>query len=204
MPPDSTSSCFATALRAFAQGAGRIYGPEAVGSGHVAVAQAGVSSRARSGLAESRRFPKRRESDSTCWLGLEASLHGASLFFGPARAGGCSGGFGPVVPRGGQDVHGQRRQRREVVAAPARPRQSGGAEDGRAQALSCGAGEGLGSFADRREARSHAANFAQGAGRSRPSGQLLRALAFSAPRRRDVQKKPSRLRTGPSGRRQAA
>src|SRR5271167_439436 len=46
--------------------------------------------------------------------------------------------------------------------------------------------EGLGSFADRREARSHAASSAQGAGRPRPCGQLLCALAFSAARRRDV------------------
>jgi hypothetical protein len=35
-------------------------------------------------------------------------------------------------PVGGQDVHGQRRQRCEVGAAPARRRQSGGAENGRA------------------------------------------------------------------------
>ena len=44
-------------------------------------------------------------------------MDGASLFFGPAGAGGCSGGFGPVLPPGGQDIYGQRRQRREVVAA---------------------------------------------------------------------------------------
>ena len=99
---------------------------------------------------------------------------------------------------------GQRRQRCEVVAAPARRRQSGGAENGRPQALPCGAREGLGSFADRREARSHAASAAQGAGRPRPGGELLRALAFSAAPRRDVQKKafapPNRTgRTSPGG-----
>jgi hypothetical protein len=54
------------------------------------------------------------------------------------------------------------------------------AEDGRAQALSCGARKGLGSFADRREAGSHAASSAQGAGRPRPGRELLRALALSA------------------------
>ena len=41
--------------------------------------------------------------------------------------------------------------------------------------------EGLGSGADRREAGSHAAGSAQGAGRSRLGGQLLCALAFSSP-----------------------
>ena len=56
---------------------------------------------------------------------------------------------------------------------------SGRAEDGRLQALPCGARAGLGSFTDRREAGSHAARSAQGAGRPRPSGQLLCALAFS-------------------------
>src|ERR1700722_14470274 len=60
-------------------------------------------------LTEASRFPKGRESDSTCWLGLEASWHGASLFFGPAGAGGWGGGGGSVLPLGGQDVHGQRR-----------------------------------------------------------------------------------------------
>src|SRR5215475_2825091 len=127
-----------------------------------------------------RGFPKGRESDSRCWLGLEASMDGASLFFGPARAGGCGGGFGPILPLGGQDVHGERRQRCEVVATPARPRQSGGAEDGRSQALPCGARARLGSFADRRETGSHAARTAQRAGRPRLGGELLRALAFSA------------------------
>src|ERR1700679_3537280 len=97
------------------------------------------TSRARSALTESRGFSKERESDSTCWLGLEASMDGSSLFFGPAGAGGGSGYSGSVLTFGSQDVYGQRRQRREVVAAPARYRQSGGAEDGRAQALSCGA-----------------------------------------------------------------
>ena len=48
--------------------------------------------------------------------GLEASRDGASLFFGPAGAGGWGCGGGPDLPVGGQDVHGQRRQRREVVA----------------------------------------------------------------------------------------
>jgi hypothetical protein len=148
--------------------------------------------RARSGLAESGGFPKRRESDSICWLGLEASRDGASLFFGPAGAGGCGGGGGSVLPFGGQDVHGQRRQRCEVVAAPPRRRQSGGAEDGRPQALPCGARAGLGSDADRREAGSDAASSAQGTGRARPCGQRLCALAFSAAPRRDVQKKSLR------------
>jgi transposase len=48
----------------------------------------------------------------------------------------------------------------EVVAAPPRRWQPGGAEDGRAQALPCGAREGLGSDADRREARPDAASSA--------------------------------------------
>ena len=71
-------------------------------------------------------------------------------------------------------------------------------------ALRCGAGEGLGYGADRRKAGLDAAGPARGAGRSRPGGQLLRALAFSSARRRDVQKKaftpPSRIgRTSPGG-----
>src|ERR1700733_14013476 len=86
---------------------------------------------ARSALTESKGIPRGRESDSTCWLGLEASGDGASLFFGPAGACGGGGRGGAVLPFGGQDVHGQRRQRCEVVAAPARRRQSGRAEDGR-------------------------------------------------------------------------
>jgi hypothetical protein len=44
-------------------------------------------------------------------------MHGASLFFGPAGAGGCGGGFGPVLSLRRQDVHGQRRQR--AVGSPA-------------------------------------------------------------------------------------
>ena len=64
-------------------------------------------------------------------------MNGPSLFLGPAGAGGCGGGGGSVLPVGGHDVHGQRRQRREVVAAPSRGRQSGRAENGRPQALPC-------------------------------------------------------------------
>jgi hypothetical protein len=70
---------------------------------------------------------------------------------GDGNGSGGGGGFGSVLPLGGQDVCGQRRQRCEVVAAPARARQSGGAEDGRPQALPCGARARLGSGADRRE-----------------------------------------------------
>ena len=53
-------------------------------------------------------------------------MDGASLFFGPAGAGGCSGGFGPVLPPGGQDIYGQRlasvvkwSQRQRAVGSPA-------------------------------------------------------------------------------------
>ena len=62
-------------------------------------------------------------------------------------------------------------QRQRAVGSPAALKM--------AQALPCGARAGLGSFTDRREAGSHAARSAQGAGRPRPSGQLLCALAFS-------------------------
>ena len=86
---------------------------------------------------------------------------------------------GSVLPFGGQDVHGQRRQRCEVVAAAARRRQPSRVKNGRPQALPCGAREGLGSDADRREAGSHAASSAQGTGRPRPGGEVLCALAFS-------------------------
>ena len=95
-------------------------------------------------------------------------------------------------------------QRREVVAAPARCRQSGGAEDGRAQALSCGAREGLGSFADRREAGSHAARSAK---ELADRGLVVSYYAlwhFLQHEGVTFKKKPSRLRTGPAGRRQAA
>ncbi len=86
-------------------------------------------------------------------------------------------GGGPVLPFGGQDVHGQCRQRCEVVAAPQRRWQSGGAANGRPQALSCGAREGLGSGADRREARPDATRLRELA--TAPGGQLLCSLAFS-------------------------
>ena len=113
-------------------------------------------------------------------------------------------GDGSVLPFGGQDVHGQRRQRCEVVAAPARRRQSGGAEDGRSQALPCGAREGLGSsrIAEKPDLTLRA---------------LLRELAdrglvvsyyalwhFLQHEGVTFKKKPSRLRTGPAGYRQAA
>ena len=119
------------------------------------------NTRARSALTESEGFPKGRESDSTCWLGLEASMHGASLFFGPAGA----RVVGAVAA--GQSCRSvartfmvARRQRCEVVATTARRRQSGCAENGRPPALPRGAREGLGSGADRREAGSHAASSA--------------------------------------------
>jgi len=41
----------------------------------------------------------------------------ASLFLGPSRAGGCRGQGWRVVPFGGEDIHGQRCQRCEVVTA---------------------------------------------------------------------------------------
>ena len=75
--------------------------------------------------------------------GLEASKHGASLFFGSAGAGRCGGRGGPVLPVGGYDLHGQRVERGEMVAAPSCDGKSGGAENGRSSALRCGAGEGL-------------------------------------------------------------
>ena len=62
-------------------------------------------------------------------------------------------------------------QRQRAVGSPAALKMGG--------YLPCGARAGLGSFTDRREAGSHAARSAQGAGRPRPSGQLLCALAFS-------------------------
>ena len=46
-----------------------------------------------------------------------------AYLFAPTRAGGWGGRGGSVLPFGGQDVPGQRRQRCEVVAAPARGRQ---------------------------------------------------------------------------------
>ena len=64
----------------------------------------------------------------------------ARVFFGPPGAGGCGGGWGSVLPSGGQDVHGQRRQRCEgVVAAPPRrlrpPSGLAGRQQGRRQPL---------------------------------------------------------------------
>src|SRR5271163_2951808 len=87
------------------------------------------ATRARSGLTESRGIPKAARVRFNLLAGIEASRDGSSLFFGSAGAGCCGGGCGPDVPRGGQDVHGQRGERCEVVAAPPRPWQSGGAED---------------------------------------------------------------------------
>ena len=129
-------------------------------------------------------------------------MDGASLFFGPAGAGGCSGGFGPVLPPGGQDIYGQRRQRREVVAAPARRRQSGRAEDGRPYLVARERDWVLSRIAEKPDLTLRA---------------LLKELAdrgllvsyyalwhFLQHEGITFKKKPSRLRTGPSGRRQAA
>ena len=62
-------------------------------------------------------------------------------------------------------------QRQRAMGSPAALKMSG----------RCGAREGLGFIADRREARSPAAGSAQEAGRPRLGCELLRALAFSAP-----------------------
>jgi hypothetical protein len=78
-----------------------------------------MTPRARFGLTESRGIPKGARVRFKLLGGFEASWDGSSLFFGSAGAGGRGGGFGPDLPVGSQDVHGQRRQRREVVAAPA-------------------------------------------------------------------------------------
>ena len=59
-----------------------------------------VTTTALSGLTESRGIPKGARVRFKLLAGLEASRDGASLFFGPAGAGGCGGGFGPVVPLG--------------------------------------------------------------------------------------------------------
>src|ERR1700722_13708406 len=163
-----------------------------------------AASRARSALTESKGIPKRARVRFNLLAGFGGQRGWRELILWTCGACGGGGRGGSVLPFGGQDVHGQRRQRCEVVAAPARRRQSGRAEDGRSQGLPCGARARLGSGADLREAGSHAARSPPGAGRPRPGGQLLCALAFSAARRRDVQKKPSRLRTGPAGYRQAA
>ena len=62
-------------------------------------------------LTEASRFPKGREFQiPTCWLGLEASRHGASPILWTCGSGVVGGGGGgSVLPLGGQDVHGQRR-----------------------------------------------------------------------------------------------
>ena len=57
-------------------------------------------------------------------------MDGARLFFGPAGESGFGGFGGSVLPFCSQDVHGQRRQRCEVVSAPSRGGQPGGAEMG--------------------------------------------------------------------------
>ena len=150
---------------------------------------AGLIPRARSALTESKGIPKRARVRFNLLAGFGGQRGWRELILWTCGSGWCGGRFGSVLPFGGQDVHGQRRQRCEVVAAPARRRQSGRAEDGRSQALPCGARARLGSGADLREAGSHAARSPPGAGRPRPGGQLLCALAFSAARRRDVQKK---------------
>ena len=131
-------------------------------------------------------------------------MDGSSLFFGPAGAGGGGGHGGSVLPFGSQDVYGQRRQRREVVAAPARYRQSGGAEDGRRRP-----------YLVARERDWVLSRIAE-----KPDLTLRALLKELADRGLVVsyyalwhflqhegvtfKKKPSRLRTGPAGRRQPA
>src|SRR3984885_15051629 len=137
-------------------------------------------SRARSALTESKGIPKRARVRFNLLAGFGGQRGWRELILWTCGGVGGGGRGGSVLPFGGQDVHGQRRQRCEVVAAPARRRQSGRAEDGRSQALPCGARARLGSGADLREAGSHAARSPPGAGRPRPGGQLLCALAFSA------------------------
>ncbi len=62
-------------------------------------------------------------------------MDGASLFAGSSGAGGCCGCGGSILPVGGQDLHGERGECGEVVAAPSRRGEPGGAENGRPQAL---------------------------------------------------------------------
>ena len=154
----------------------------------------------RKAIAHPGRIPKAARVEFTCWLLIGGQQAWRELILWTCGGG---GGFGAVLPLGGQDVHGQRRERCEVVAAPTRRRQSGGAEDGRPQALPCGAREGLGSFADCREAGSHAALLKELA----DCGLVVSYYAlwhFLQHEGVTFRKKPSRLRTGPAGRRQAA
>ena len=142
-----------------------------------------ISARARSGLTESRGIPKaarvRFNLLAFDWrpAGMKPSLFFLDL---QERVVGAVAA-GQTVPVGGQDVHGQRRQRCEVVATTARRWRSGCAGNGRPPAFTLWRARGIGFWQDRREAGSHAAGSAQGAGRSRLGGQLLCALAFSSP-----------------------
>ena len=95
--------------------------------------------------------------------GWRPARDGASLFFGPAGAGGCGGGFGSVLPLGGQDVYGQRRQRYEVKSQRQRALGSPAARKmGGHRPYLCGARARLGSGADRREARPDAGALCSG------------------------------------------
>jgi hypothetical protein len=139
-----------------------------------------------------------------CWLGLEASMDGASLVFGPAGAGGCGGGFGSVVPLGGQDVHGQRRERCEVVAAPR--------AIGSSAALKMGGHRPYGVARERDWFLSRIVEKPDLTLRALLKELADRGLAvsyyalwhFLQHEGVTFKKKPSRLRTGPPGRRQAA
>ena len=131
-------------------------------------------------------------------------MDGARLFFGPAGESGFGGFGGSVLPFCSQDVHGQRRQRCEVVSAPSRGGQPGGAENGRPRLTSWRA-RGIGFWR----------------GSSRSPDLTLRALLKELAGRGLVvsyyalwhflqhegvtfKKKPSRLRAGSAGHRQAA
>ena len=162
-----------------------------------------LATRARSGLTESSGIPKRARVKFNMlagrrpgWMARAYSLDLRERVVSAVSAGqSCRSVAKTFMVSVASVVKWSQRHR--AVGSPAALKMGG-------RALPRGAREGLGSGADRREARLDAAGSAQGAGRSRLGGQLLCALAFSPARRRDVQKKafapPSRIgRTSPGG-----
>src|SRR5204862_3043253 len=86
-------------------------------------------------------------SDSRCWLGLGASIHGETLFDRSAGSGCGVGEWRSHVPGDGGAVRRERCQRGEVVAAFPGDGERGGVLDGRTSPSGTGRRTGLAAVA---------------------------------------------------------
>src|SRR5439155_26903262 len=141
-------------------------------------------------------FPGKGISDSRCWLGLGASMHGETLFE-RSTGSGCGVGDGRSdVPGDGGVVRRERCQRGEVVAAFPVYGERGGALDGWSSPSGIGRRAGLAAGAVCREAGRDLAGGGGRAGRAWRSSELRRGLALAQGGADHSQKKPVRRRAG--------